>query len=288
MTTEIEPVTYRSVSQIKEYLECGWRYKLSRRDGAWKRPAAWLPHGTAVHAAAEAWERSGRTMTVDEVQDVFRREYAAAVNQYLEITPNVHEWFASGRYRGEEDIARRHRIGLDQVTSYIRYYRDHPTEMIWRTPDGTPAIELRVTAEIAGVPMLGIIDQVVSVPAVPKPRPRSKAAAAISEQTAAGALPRLRVRDIKTGTQPGDAWQLKVYALILQALYGIEITEGDYWMAKTGKPTKIYDLGATRSAEVGQTIAMANEGILAEDFHPNPGDACKRCPVATACKYRFS
>ena len=54
----------RSVSQAQLYLDdlggCAYRYYLSRVIRVWDRPAAWLPQGTAVHGAAEWWERGGR------------------------------------------------------------------------------------------------------------------------------------------------------------------------------------------------------------------------------------
>lgn len=283
-----EPVTYRSVSQIKQYLACPYQYKLARRDRAWRRPAAWLPHGTAVHAAAEAWERSGRTMSLEDAQAVFRRVYMEETNRYLDETPNADVWSASGPYRGQQDISRRYGIGLDQVAKYIRYYQEHPDETVWETPDG-PAIELKVSAEIGGVEMLGYIDQVVSAPPViPKPKSRSKRALAEYQEMVLGADLELRVRDIKTGAEPGDAWQLKVYAVLLKVLYDVSISRGDYWMAKAGKPAKVCDLDSIPLKDVEETIVKADRGIRAEEFPARPGDVCARCPVATACAFRKS
>ena len=60
---------HRSVSQLQQYTKCPMAYKLSRIDKVWQRPAAWLIQGSAVHEAIEAWEKSGRTMTLEEATE---------------------------------------------------------------------------------------------------------------------------------------------------------------------------------------------------------------------------
>src|SRR5690606_29952771 len=72
-------VDYRSVSQLKQYQKCGYSYYLARIEREWERPAAWLPQGLAVHEAAEEYEKSGRTMSLDKMQDVFQESSAALI-----------------------------------------------------------------------------------------------------------------------------------------------------------------------------------------------------------------
>src|SRR5262249_30789572 len=67
----VRPDTRRTFLSIRE----GHSYYLARVKKAWQKPAAWLPQGSAVYEAAEAWERSGRTMSVEQAQDVFRESY---------------------------------------------------------------------------------------------------------------------------------------------------------------------------------------------------------------------
>src|SRR3954469_19163368 len=94
----------RSYSQLGAYDRCPYMYYLERVEKVWQRPAAWLPMGTAVHEAAERWELSGRTMSLEEAQQIFRDAYVRETNKYLDDTPNANHWFRSGPYKGPEDI----------------------------------------------------------------------------------------------------------------------------------------------------------------------------------------
>lgn len=256
---------YRSVSQVKEYQRCPYAYYLNRIEKAWQRPAAWLPQGLAVHEAAEEYEKTGRTMPLDKAQEVFRESYAKHTNRLCEATPNFDWWFASGPYRGEEDIGRRFEIGLGQVEQYINYYTDTaPEQVIWITPEGEPAIELGFNIDLDGVPVRGFIDQVIASPDHPSPL----------------------VRDIKTGNQPGDHFQLSVYAVAVNEMHGTEITAGDYWMGRRGKPTKTYDLSSWSKEGVTEVFHKVDEGIKAGDFPALPEESkCRFCSVSASCEF---
>lgn len=260
----------RSVSQVKDWETCPYRYYLARIAKAWQRPAAWLPQGTAVHEAAEAYERSDRSLSTEDTQAVFRDVYAREVAKLAEVTPNLEYWYSSGPYRGEQDIERRHGIGLGQTARYVDYYaREQPGEVIWITPDGTPAIELRIDVDLDGVRVIGYIDQVVDSEGGPV------------------------VRDIKTGNQPGDVFQLATYGVALVDLYGVEVKTGDYWMGpnkkRRGGPTKPFDLTEMTREQVTAKFHEVDEGIKAGVFEPKPdADKCGFCPVRTSCKYAVS
>ncbi|WP_367137951.1 RecB family exonuclease [Saccharothrix sp. HUAS TT1] len=238
---------------------CPYSYYLKRVEKKWQRPAAWLPQGLAVHEAAEAWERSDRAMSLDEAQAVYAESYRRHTDAQLEDTPNAEFWFSSGRYRGPEDIARRFSIGLEQVEGYVRYYtEEHPDEEIWAAPDGAKVIELEFNIELGGVQVKGFIDQAIDG----KPR------------------------DIKTGVNPGDDFQLAVYAAALLLMYGVPMTTGDYWMARLGRPTVPYRLHNWTLESLGQVFQQADERIKAGDFPPRPSpDTCRRCSVAASCRF---
>lgn len=262
---------HRSVSQINQYERCPYSYYLARIKKVWQRPAAWLPQGSAVHEAAERWEKSGRTMTLDEALEVFREAYSRHCNTYCEITPNFQWWFSSGPYTGEVDIERRFGIGLRQVEKYVRWYTDHPEEVIWIAPDGTPGIELGFDIELDGVPIRGFIDAVIQVSAESDPQ----------------GVGFVVVRDNKTGNNPGDDFQLAVYAIALAEQFGIEPPAlGDYWMGRPGKPTHPYDLTEWPRARVSAKFAELEENIQAERFDPKPDPKrCNFCDVNLSCEF---
>ncbi len=273
MTEPIEPTRLdvvkampRSVSQYKNFQDCGYRYKLEKIDRVWQRPAAWFAQGTAVHRAAEVYELTGRRLSLDEAQAVFQVAYAADINKTLDETPRLDFWFSSGPYSGEDDIPRRHGKGLEQVEKYLAYYGEGGKAAdvkVWRTPEGVPAIELGFDVELGSVRVRGYIDAVMVMP----------------DGT-------IVVVDNKTGLKPGDEFQLKVYAEALRIKYGLDVRTGYYWMGTTGKLTKAYDLTTRSSEDVAAAFAAMDEAVKAERFEPKPGPGCARCGVAESCPFR--
>lgn len=256
---------HRSVSQLKLYERCPYAYKLSRIDKVWSRPAAWLAQGSAVHEAAEAYERSGRTMTLEQAQDVFRESYVKHIAEACETTPNFEYWFKSGPYDGERDTERRYLIGLEQVERYIEWYAKHPEQVIWVAPDGTPGIEIGFDIELDGVPIRGFIDAVI-----------------LDEKSN-----KIIVRDNKTGNSPGDDFQLGVYGVALAKQFGIDPPEeGDYWMGKSGKPTYPFKISDWTSNRVAEKFRELEDNITAGRFDPDPDPKkCNFCDVSASCEY---
>lgn len=257
---------HRSVSQANDYLDCGEKYRLKRRVRAWQRPAPWTAQGTAVHLSVEQLERSMRSLSLEEGKEVYRDSYTEEINRLCADTPNFACWSGSGpKYPPETDIERRYHLGLEQVGRYWDYVAEKGSqEPIWFTPDGTPAIELGFDADFGGVKVKGYIDQVIEHQEL-----------------------NTHVRDVKSGNQPGDEFQLSVYAVALAEQYGIEIKTGDYWMGKLGRPTVPYELKHWSRQRLTDLFGMVDEGIRKEEFVPNPEPSkCWRCPVNAACAYR--
>lgn len=252
--------TYRSVSQVNELERCGEAYRLGRIERAWKKPAAWLPQGTAVHYAAEMWEKSGRTMSLKEAQQAFSKSYTEEVAKYAETTPNFDYWERSGPYTGRVDIERRWLIGMEQVKAYIDYYQLHPEKVPWQSPDGL-AIELAFDVEFGDIPVRGLIDKVEDG----------------------------EPEDLKTGKKPGSDFQLATYAGALNVLYDLPFRTGRYWMAQQGKPTRDYDLTGWSVQRLADVYGEADQQIKAENFVPKPDpDTCMFCSVRSSCKYAMA
>lgn len=252
--------TYRSVSQVNELERCPEAYRLARIERSWKKPAAWLPQGTAVHYAAEMWEKSSRTMSLEEAQEAFKLSYSKEVAKYAETTPNFDFWERSGPYNGRTDIERRWGIGMEQVASYIAYYHRHPEEVPGVYND-VPAVELEFDVMFGETPVRGLIDMVVD----DKPR------------------------DNKTGKKPGSDFQLATYAGALAVEFDVPFSEGDYWMAQQGKPTKPYDLSDWSIQRLADVYGEADQQIKAENFVPNPSvETCQFCSVRSSCNYAMA
>lgn len=266
---EPERTAVRSVSQLNQYERCPYAYYLSRlrRPRAWQRPAAWLPQGTAFHAALEAVARSNFTMPLEAAQAVFAEEYHKEASRMCGITPNLDWWFKSGPYGARKDLPRRFELGLEQVARFYNWTSNHPDEVIWIAPDGTPGIELRFDIELDRVKITGFIDSVI-----------------VDEDG------ELRVRDYKSGKSPGDDFQLGVYSVAVQQQFGSPaIVVGDYWMGASGKPTYPYDLSDWTPETVGAAFRELEDNLRAERFDPKPeADKCRFCDVSDACRYRMA
>ncbi|MFE2997982.1 RecB family exonuclease [Nocardia sp. NPDC059246] len=254
-----------SVSQYNQYGKCPYAWKLQRRDKVWERPAAWLPQGTAVHAAGEAYERSGRTLSLEQVKDVFRASYSEEVSKYTKETPNLSYWFRSGPYRGAQDIERRFGIGLEQCEKYVTWYDKHPEQVAWTAPDGTLGVELEFDLDLDGVLVKGFIDKV-------------------GHDTKRDVM---YVRDNKTGKKPPeDDMQLGTYKVAVETTYGVEVPEGDFWMGSTGKPTIARDLKEWTRERVTEKFHELADNIKQERFDPDPETSkCMFCSVSASCAF---
>lgn len=213
----------------------------------------------------EEWELSQRTLTLEELNEIYSTEFRRSIEEQAEETPNFDYWFGSGPYPGPVDIERRYGKGLEQLEGLVTYSLEHPETKIWATPDGKPAIELEFFEEMGGVMVKGFIDQIVETPSG------------------------LRVRDIKTGAKPGDTFQLAVYSEAMRLKYGVLIEQGDYFMGKTMKPTKPISITDDDRAEVHEAFRQLEDNIKNERFDPNPSRSnCAMCDVKTSCEYAVS
>lgn len=257
----------RSPSQVGDMQRCPHMYWLKRIERVTQRPAAWLPQGTAVHSAAEAFEKSGRLLTPDQLEEVYTDSYDAESNKFCEAWPDIDSWSASGPYAAREDITRRHGIGLQMVDKYVEWTRKNPGYIPYVIgPDGERAIELDLHGEFWGVPVNGKVDIVYYNTE----------------------LKALRVVDWKTGNKPGDSFQLGTYGDLIRQAYGEIITVGYYWMGKTGNLTRAsYDLTEWTYDALGEVYESVDNQINAGDFPADPEpDKCWSCSVNHACTFR--
>ncbi|QUI35722.1 PD-(D/E)XK nuclease family protein [Streptomyces alfalfae] len=250
----------RSVSQTQQYEECAWKFYLQRVERVVPRPAAWSHHGTAFHSAAEAVERSGRTMGTDEAVQHFSDLYGELVNKSLDKEPNTERWLAAG-LSGGQDIERRYVLGQEQTARYVEWANEHEPE-IWTTPSGDEALELYFKVELGGVVVRGYIDQLTVE----------------SDDS-------LRVRDLKTGTTKSK-FQLQTYKVAVEKVYDVPVNRGDWYLAKNGNLSRAVKLDEITEEEIGERFAAMDAGVKRGDFPANPGFGCRFCDVSHACSFR--
>ncbi|MEU7096027.1 RecB family exonuclease [Kitasatospora aureofaciens] len=259
MTNPSRP-SRRSFSQLKSLASCGEAYRLERIVKVPRRPAAWFTHGIAVHAAIEAYERSGRKLPEGEVIDVFEKAWADGIGKDFERNPDLSVWMTGGRRKPETDLETRYGEGREQVKAYMTYVGESE-EAIWTAPDGRLAVELEIEFDLSGIPVIVYIDQVVITP-----------------------NGMLLVRDLKTGSSYNSPIQLATYDLALEAEYGIRAGWGDFWLAKKAKPAPPIDLHPYTHERVGAWFATLDRAAREGIFLPNPSDKCASlCGVSQWC-----
>lgn len=262
-------VRRRSVSQLMSYSNCGEEYRLSRRTDAPQRPAGWLYHGVAVHEAIEAWEKSDRTMTEEELNLLYLTTYRTLVNEKLETSP-LGEWMTGGWKKAQDDLTDREHVGWYQIEDYIQ--EALKASDAWEVV----AVEQSFDLFINDIQVIGYIDQIA----------RNKATNEIYAV------------DYKSGSKmPAAPVQLAIYRLAVQELYPEEVVADTfYWVhlgrpaSKSGKtrpkPTKWVpeDLSDWPVERVARWLHDMDQAELQDIYLPSPSDGCRVCSVQQWCR----
>ena len=175
------------------------------------------------------------------------------------------EWQAAGRWNDQgEDFWREN--GPVYAQNFITWFESQEDVSVWIAPDGRPAIELDLTADFGGVPVRGIVDVVLAI---------------------GTANPALVVTDYKSGgTAPNSARQLAIGASLVEAVYGIRPRYGAFFMARKA-PKALLPMEMNRPehslAYLSGEFRFLDLAVEHEIYPANPGDHCRRCPVAHAC-----
>jgi len=250
---------------LQQYSNCPYSFYLQRiaRDENGERlkqlTAGWFLHGTAVHAALEAWERSGRTINAVAY---FYAEYDGLIAEQMLTHPEPWEWLRGGRGKTREaDIAQRRKQGAEQVAKYVAWAPLQPFQ-VWTLPDGNPALEVPFTVRLGDVEVIGFID-------------------AIWQWLGSDELEPV---DYKTGSQPPeDALQLGLYSLAIQRAFSEDSRHGRYFMLRDWQHEQL-DLTQYTGEALTEMYATAAAGIQAGEFPAKPG-SCFTCTVKRHCKY---
>jgi putative RecB family exonuclease len=250
------------VSRLTSIARCGTSYELERVKRLPSSPAGWTMQGIAIHDAADAWEKSARTMGVLDAQDVFKRSWRAEMAKAESKFPERDRWLVGGRKKVQNDLVDRYNNGLAQVECYIRYNQEDANLVPYTMPDGSIAAEIGFEIEFDGVTVLGYLDLLM-------------------EDTRTGEL---LVRDIKSGSKaPVVPFQLIVYRMAVADVLGLDVRWGHFFMTREGHPGQAIDLTTLDEDLIRlwfrRQVEIAERGL----FLPNPGDACRTCGVSIHC-----
>lgn len=257
-------IGHRSVSQLQTWSKCSYDHFLSRVARVPQRTATWFVQGTAAHGALEAYERAYRSLTAEEVADLFEFYWDADMAKNEAKQPDHKMWMVGGRASRDTDITKRRALGRQQCIDYVHLNTPDddwiPTEFV----PGEPAVEVPFELDLGGVKVVGFID-------------------AVMENRVTG---QLRPRDLKTGTkQPIDPYQLATYKIAIEEMAGVSVVDGEWWMCKDGKATDPFPLTRYTREVVTEWYVRMDRSEKAGNYLANPGDGCFTCTSKPYCEY---
>lgn len=260
--SEEEDTPRLSPSRLQTYAGCSYAYYLEKVHRAPQRQAVWFIQGTAVHTGIEEYEKSFRTLTVDEALDHFEASWHEELEKARELEPDDDMWMVGGKRKLSTDIQKRYDMGIEQVTGYIEHFPPdgdlRPAEII----PGQPAIEVGFELDFGEFRVIGRMD-------------------AVMEDQNELWFP----IDWKTGSKlPVDPYQLGTYGLALKELTGENAPWAAYWDCRNNELVTV-DITPFTEDVVRGWYKQFHEGRKNEIYLPNPGDGCFTCPVKPSCVF---
>jgi putative RecB family exonuclease len=153
--------------------------------------------------------------------------------------------------------------GLNMVNNWVNFRTTQELMSLWVTPQGVPAIELVFNINLDGVMVKGALDRMMELPD--------------------GSLV---VLDIKSGARmPSSDFQLGIYAVAMEEVFGIRPKYGVYWDARKGAVSELISLDKWTREAVSEIVGMFDKARRAGIFIPN-FDHCKMCNFSNDCKYQ--
>lgn len=218
-----------SYSSYNTWLECGWKYYLTKLEDVQEGHAVWFTGGSAVHKATELWDKHG-----GEAETVWNDAWFQQVKEDEELNGDMNTW----QFAKREDMSWWYGEGIWMLERWIKFRQggwniyENFIEKEYEIPVGDTTVRLaidRVMTDFDGNRVLV---------------------------------------DIKTGaSSQRHPLQLAVYAWALQT-QGISVDKAGFWDARTGTIStwNIEHLNPDRIEEMFTTFDKARK---ADIFLPN-------------------
>lgn len=162
----------------------------------------------------------------------------------------------------KEDVNFWQATGPQWVQAYIDWRKANPDWKLWKTPQGTPAIELAMLPEFAGVPVKMILDRVFEVNG------------------------ELVIVDLKTSQQtPTNTLQLGFYKVGILKTFGIDVKWGTYWMARQHGVSSLVSLEKYTEDKLEYLVSGFDKARKAGIFLPNTNNCQYKCGLTDYCTF---
>jgi len=162
----------------------------------------------------------------------------------------------------KEDVNFWQATGPQWVQAYIDWRKANPDWKLWKTPQGTPAIELAILPDFAGVPVKMILDRVFEVNG------------------------ELVIVDLKTSQQtPTNTLQLGFYKVGMLKTFGIDVKWGTYWMARQHGVSPLVSLEKYTEDKLEYLVSGFDKARKAGIFLPNTNNCQYKCGLTDFCTF---
>lgn len=162
----------------------------------------------------------------------------------------------------KEDVNFWQATGPQWVQAYIDWRKANPDWKLWKTPQGTPAVELAMLPDFAGVPVKMILDRVFEVNG------------------------ELVIVDLKTSQQtPTNTLQLGFYKVGMLKTFGIDVKWGTYWMARQHGVSPLVNLDKYTEEKLEYLVSGFDKARKAGIFLPNTNNCQYKCGLTDYCTF---
>ena len=236
-----------SYSSLSTWQECGWKYYLTKVEGAQEAHAVWFTGGTAVHKATELWDLQ-TPGDIPNAEMLWNKVWYDQVAEDEGLYGDMNTW----QFAKREDMSWWYGEGLWMLDKWIEFRKS------WNVYEDFVEKQYEIDIDDATVKMA--IDRVM-----------------VDFEGNRVLL------DIKTGaSSQRHPLQLAVYAWALEK-QGITVDKAGFWDARTGNISlwNLQNLHAERIEDMLNTFDRARKETI---FLPNLSN-CGRCGVMSACKY---
>ena len=237
-----------SYSAFNTWLECGWKYKLTRVEEVHSRHAVWFTGGSAVHKATELYDKEPKLFNYAE--DYWNKVWFEQVKEDEERHGDMGDW----EYTKREDMSWWYGEGLWMLERWMDF----------RGRGWTPLgdyIEKTIDLPIGDTILRGAVDRVMT------DYDNNKV-----------------LLDIKTGASAQrNAVQLGTYAWALEKLYDLKVDKVGFWDARSGN-VSLWGIDNLSHEKLESMYSTFDKARKHDIFIPNMGN-CGRCEVMSYCKW---
>lgn len=239
-----------SYSSFNTWLECGWKYYLTKLKEVPEKHAVWFTGGSAVHKATELFDK-GELDGTSNIDELWNKVWFNQVKEDEALHGDMNTW----EFRSREDMSWWYGEGLWMFERWTQFMAPDRGWSVYED-----FIEKQYEISVGSTTVKLAIDRV------------------LTDYDGNRVLV-----DIKTGaSSQKHPLQLAVYGWALSK-QGLTVDKAGFWDARTGS-ISLWDLEHLQPERVEEILTGFDNLRKTETFLPNM-NSCGRCGVLSYCKW---